>query len=59
VDINGHLRIGDFGMSKCNFEEDDTAQSICGSEEYMAPEVLESKHYNFSADFYSLGAILF
>lgn len=25
----------------------------------MAPEVLESKDYNFSADFYSIGAILY
>lgn len=35
--MNGHLKIGDFGMSKCNFEEDDFAFSVCGSPEYMAP----------------------
>ena len=37
VDINGHLRIGDFGMSKSDFEEDDFTSSLCGSAEYMAP----------------------
>ena len=31
VDINGHLRIGDFGLSKCDFEEDDFTTSVCGS----------------------------
>ena len=59
MDLKGHLRIGDFGMSKCDFEEDDFAASVCGSAEYMAPEILENKDYNFSADFYSIGALLY
>ena len=59
VDIRGHLRIGDFGMSKCDFEEEDFTASLCGSEEYMAPEILENVNYNFSSDFYSIGAILY
>ncbi len=25
----------------------------------MAPEVIDNKDYNFSADFYSLGSVLF
>ena len=37
IDVCGHLRIGDFGMSKSDFEEDDFTTSWCGSEEYMAP----------------------
>lgn len=59
VDLAGHLRIGDFGMSKCDFEEEDFTTSICGSPEYMAPEIIDNQHYNFSADFYSIGAILY
>lgn len=59
VDIAGHLRIGDFGMSKCDFEEEDFTTSVCGSPEYMAPEIIDNQNYNFSADFYSLGAILY
>lgn len=59
VDVNGHLRIGDFGMSKCDFEEEDFTTSVCGSPEYMAPEVIDNQNYNFSADFYSIGAILY
>ncbi len=59
VDIQGHLRITDFGMSKFGFEEENVADTICGSDQYMAPELLENKNYNFSADFYCIGAILY
>lgn len=59
VDIQGHLRITDFGMSRFGFEEENNAYSFCGSEQYMAPELMEHKNYNFSADFYSIGAILY
>jgi hypothetical protein len=31
VDILGHLRITDFGLSKCGFQEEDIAYSQCGS----------------------------
>lgn len=37
VDIQGHLRITDFGMSKFGFEEENVADTICGSDQYMAP----------------------
>lgn len=37
VDIQGHIRITDFGMSKFGFEEDNIADTICGSDQYMAP----------------------
>ena len=33
--------------------------SCCGSIEYMAPEVRESTGYNYSVDFYTLGAFLY
>ena len=40
IDIDGHIRIADFGLSKPNMGEDDFAYSFCGSPEYMAPEML-------------------
>lgn len=39
LDPEGHIRITDFGLSKKGVEGD-TAQSLCGTPEYLAPEIL-------------------
>lgn len=52
-DLN--LRIGDFGMMKAASE----AKTVLGTPGYYAPEVALMKHYNFSADIFSFGCILF
>lgn len=59
VDIDGHLRVADFGLSKMGFKEDEMADSYCGSPEYMAPEMLLQSGYNYSLDLYTLGVILY
>lgn len=33
--------------------------TICGTEEYMAPEMLFDEDYNLSVDIFSLGIVLF
>ena len=40
IDINGHVRIGDFGLCKLEMNKKLQAHSFCGSPEYMAPEML-------------------
>lgn len=40
LDINGHVRLTDFGLSKIGMEEQDITDSFCGSPEYMPPEIL-------------------
>ena len=37
---DGHLKICDFGLSKQFESIDDTAKTLCGSPEYIAPEIL-------------------
>ena len=32
---------------------------MCGTAEYVAPEVLEGKGYNHSADWFSFGALMY
>ena len=34
LDLNGNLKIADFGLSKC-LENDELAYSFCGSSEYF------------------------
>jgi serum/glucocorticoid-regulated kinase 2 len=46
IDIDGHIRIADFGLSKPNMTDDDYAYSFCGSPEYMAPEMLLKVGHN-------------
>ena len=60
LDAEGHLLLTDFGLSKVALEEDDErATSILGTVEYMAPEVIRGEGYDFSVDWWSLGAIGF
>lgn len=35
VDLEGHIRIGDFGLSKPDMDVNEFAYSFCGSPEYM------------------------
>lgn len=57
----GSVRIADFGLSRMmpNSWGASTAQmSICGTEMYMAPEVLDEKPYGVEADVWSLGIVI-
>ena len=59
VDAQGHLRLTDFGLCRHNFKVRDRSKSFVGSPEYMSPEILSGKGYNYSVDFYTLGVLLF
>jgi serine/threonine protein kinase len=60
LDTEGHLLLTDFGLSKVALEEeDDRANSVLGTVEYMAPEVIRGGGYDFAVDWWSLGAIGF
>lgn len=49
LDRNGHLKITDFGFAK---EVPDITWTLCGTPDYLAPEVVASKGYNKSVDWY-------
>ncbi|KAL1636531.1 hypothetical protein SLS56_001116 [Neofusicoccum ribis] len=57
LDSEGHLLLTDFGLSKVAVDENDTCNSMLGTAEYMAPEVIQGKEYGFPVDWWSLGAL--
>ncbi|XP_051717916.1 ribosomal protein S6 kinase-related protein isoform X2 [Ctenopharyngodon idella] len=54
----GHLRLTDFGLSR-RLERGDRAFTICGTIQYMAPEVLSGGPYSHAADWWSLGILIY
>ncbi|KAJ5505081.1 hypothetical protein N7463_007955 [Penicillium fimorum] len=56
LDRHGHLKITDFGFAK---DVPDITWTLCGTPDYLAPEVVSSKGYNKSVDWWSLGILIF
>jgi serine/threonine protein kinase len=58
--VDGHIKIGDFGMAKeLNAEREFRTKTHCGSPYATAPEVLDRKHYSFEVDVWSFGILLY
>ena len=52
-------KLGDFGVSKELEAADSNLTRSIGTCNYMAPEVINSRFYDFRADIYSLGLVLY
>ena len=59
LDIDGHIRIADFGLSKKVKHLSDLNSSVCGTHEITAPEILNKKGHNFLVDYYNLGTFAY
>jgi len=65
LSLDGHLCITDFGLAKDfqwddgEVKEDGKALTVCGTQEYMAPEMVARKGYGKAADWWSLGKFHF
>lgn len=59
LDADGHLLLTDFGLSKVSVEDADTCNSMLGTVEYMAPEVVKGVKYGKAVDWWSFGALGF
>ncbi|KAL6902193.1 hypothetical protein ACP4OV_005069 [Aristida adscensionis] len=58
LDADGHAMITDFGVAK-EFDENTRSNSMCGTVEYMAPEVIQGRGHDKAADWWSVGILLF
>jgi len=56
LDCNGNAKIADFGLSK---KIPDRTWTLCGTPDYLAPEVLTGKGYNTAVDIWSLGILIY
>jgi serine/threonine protein kinase len=60
LDADGHVKLGDFGLAKAGIRHPcEGAISMCGTPEYMAPEVLAQLGHGFTVDYWGLGMLTY
>lgn len=59
LDAEGHVKLTDFGLSKEGIQDNFSAKSMCGTPEYLAPEILDKRGHGKAVDWYSLGALMY
>jgi len=59
MDEIGYVVLADFGMAKFINDDDDEEFSLCGTPEYLAPEVLENSGHGYPSDWWALGILMY
>eukprot|EP01035_Chromulina_nebulosa_P025917 gene25917-33876_t len=64
MDSNGYLKMIDFGFAKKfpfmkNDQKQDKTFTLCGTPEYLAPEIVISKGYDKGVDYWALGCLIY
>lgn len=54
------MKVGDFGLAAKIDREGDKRKTICGTPNYIAPEILDAKGgHSYEVDFWAIGVILY
>ncbi|KAI8898507.1 kinase-like domain-containing protein [Globomyces pollinis-pini] len=56
IDHMGHIKITDFGFAKF---VPDVTWTLCGTPDYLAPEIIQSKGYGRAVDWWALGILIY
>lgn len=64
IDELGYVKVIDFGFAKKfpyvkNSQPHDKTYTLCGTPEYLAPEIVMSKGYDKSVDYWALGCLIY
>ncbi|XP_046673106.1 cGMP-dependent protein kinase, isozyme 2 forms cD5/T2 isoform X1 [Homalodisca vitripennis] len=58
LDVNGYVKLVDFGFAK-KLQHGRKTWTFCGTPEYVAPEVILNRGHDISADYWSLGVLMY
>lgn len=59
IDRDGYVKLADFGLSKMGVKGAGATYSICGTPEYLAPEILFRSGHGKAVDWWTLGVLLY
>ncbi|KAK3954352.1 kinase-like domain-containing protein [Pseudoneurospora amorphoporcata] len=63
LDADGHIKLVDFGFAKRLGYKDDEhpveTYTLCGTPEYLAPEVIQNKGHTTAVDWWALGILIY
>ncbi|XP_033850870.3 serine/threonine-protein kinase N2-like isoform X1 [Acipenser ruthenus] len=59
MDVDGFVKIADFGLCKEGMGHGDRTSTFCGTPEFLAPEVLTDNTYTRAVDWWGLGVLIY